>query len=116
MSHTLVIVESPAKARTIEKYLGDGYQVAASVGHVRDLPKDELGVDVDNDFKPKYVTTKAKLVKELKSLASAEDITRVILATDPDREGEAIAYHVAERLGYERDKDRFQRVTFHEVT
>ena len=116
MSHTLVIVESPAKARTIEKYLGDGYQVAASVGHVRDLPKDELGVDVDNDFKPKYVTTKAKLVKELKSLASAEDITRVILATDPDREGEAIAYHVAERLGYEKDKDRFQRVTFHEVT
>ncbi|MEC9015739.1 MAG: toprim domain-containing protein, partial [Gemmatimonadota bacterium] len=58
MSHTLVIVESPAKARTIEKYLGDGYEVAASVGHVRDLPKDELGVDVDNDFKPKYVTTK----------------------------------------------------------
>ena len=65
MSHTLVIVESPAKARTIEKYLGDGYQVAASVGHVRDLPKDELGVDVDNDFKPKYVRTKTKLVKEL---------------------------------------------------
>ena len=72
MSHTLVIVESPTKARTIEKYLGDGYEVAASVGHVRDLPKDELGVDVDNDFKPKYVTTKTKLVKELRSLASAE--------------------------------------------
>ena len=81
MSHTLVIVESPTKARTIEKYLGDGYEVAASVGHVRDLPKDELGVDVDNDFKPKYVTTKTKLVKELRSLASAKDITRVILAT-----------------------------------
>jgi len=116
MSHTLVIVESPTKARTIEKYLGDGYEVAASVGHVRDLPKDELGVDVDNDFKPKYVTTKTKLVKELRSLASAENITRIILATDPDREGEAIAYHVAERLGYEKDKDRFQRVTFHELT
>ena len=99
MSHTLVIVESPTKARTIEKYLGDGYEVAASVGHVRDLPKDELGVDVDNDFKPKYVTTKTKLVKELRSLASAENITRVILATDPDREGEAIVYHVAARLG-----------------
>ena len=116
MSHTLVIVESPMKARTIEKYLGDGYEVAASVGHVRDLPKKELGVDVEHGFKPKYVTTQPSVVRDLKKKASAGGITRVILATDPDREGEAIAYHVAERLGYENDKDRFQRVTFHEIT
>ena len=102
MSHTLVIVESPTKARTIEKYLGDGYEVAASVGHVRDLPKDELGVDVDNDFKPKYVTTKTKLVKELRSLASAENITRVILATDPDREGRRSRTMLQSDLGMKR--------------
>ena len=116
MSHTLVIVESPAKARTIGKYLGDGYEVAASVGHVRDLPKKELGVDIEHGFKPKYVTTQPTVVRDLRSKASAEDITRVILAMDPDREGEAIAYHVAEQLGYRNDQGRFQRVTFREVT
>ncbi len=112
----LVIVESPAKARTIEKYLGKGYQVAASVGHVRDLPKKELGVDVDNGFEPKYVTIrgKGKVIADLKKKAKNAD--RVILATDPDREGEAIAYHVAEQLGYEKDRERFQRVTFREIT
>ncbi|HIA74115.1 MAG TPA: toprim domain-containing protein, partial [Gemmatimonadetes bacterium] len=116
MSHTLVIVESPAKARTIGKYLGDGYEVAASVGHVRDLPKKELGVDIEHGFKPKYVTTQPTVIRDLRSKASAENITRVILAMDPDREGEAIAYHVAEQLGYRNDQGRFQRVTFREVT
>jgi len=112
----LVIVESPAKARTIGKYLGSGYDVAASVGHVRDLPAKELGVDVEHGFEPKYVTIrgKGKVITELKQKAAKADT--VILATDPDREGEAIAYHVAEQLGYEKDKDRFQRVTFREIT
>jgi DNA topoisomerase I len=112
----LVIVESPAKARTISKYLGSGYEVAASVGHVRDLPAKELGVDVEHGFEPKYVTIrgKGKVISELKKKASKADM--VILATDPDREGEAIAYHVAEQLGYEKDRDRFQRVTFREIT
>ena len=112
----LVIVESPAKAKTIGKYLGRGYDVAASVGHVRDLPKKELGVDVEHGFEPKYVTIrgKGKVISELKKKAETADM--VILATDPDREGEAIAYHVAEQLGYEKNRDRFQRVTFREIT
>ncbi|MDZ7779169.1 MAG: type I DNA topoisomerase [Gemmatimonadota bacterium] len=112
----LVIVESPAKANTIEKYLGEGYEVAASVGHVRDLPPKELGVDVEHGFEPKYVTIrgKGKVITDLKKRAKNAD--RVILATDPDREGEAIAYHVAEQLGYEKNQDRFQRVTFREIT
>ncbi len=112
----LVIVESPAKAKTISKYLGSGYEVAASVGHVRDLPQKELGVDVEHGFEPKYVTIrgKGKVITELKK--KAKGASTVILATDPDREGEAIAYHVAEQLGYEKDRDRFQRVTFREIT
>jgi DNA topoisomerase-1 len=112
----LVIVESPAKARTIGKYLGRGYDVAASVGHVRDLPTKELGVDIEHGFEPKYVTIrgKGKVISELRKKAADADM--VILATDPDREGEAIAYHVAEQLGYEQDKSRFQRVTFREIT
>ena len=107
----LVIVESPAKARTIGKYLGSGYQVAASVGHVRDLPTKELGVDVDNGFEPHYVTIRGKgpVLTDLKK--KAKGASMVILATDPDREGEAIAFHVAEQLGYPKDRDRFQRVT-----
>ena len=112
----LVIVESPAKARTIERYLGAGYDVAASVGHVRDLPPKELGVDVDNGFEPKYVTIhgKAKVIADLKKRAKSAD--QVLLATDPDREGEAIAYHVAEQLGDPTDSVRFRRVQFHEIT
>ena len=112
----LIIVESPAKARTIGRYLGSDYEVAASVGHVRDLPAKELGVDVDHGFKPEYVTIrgKGKILQDLKR--KAKDAEDVILATDPDREGEAIAYHVAEQLGYERSPDRFHRVTFHEIT
>ena len=94
----LVIVESPAKARTIGKYLGEGYEVVASVGHVRDLPTKELGVDIENGFEPKYVTIrgKGKVIAELKRKGRVAD--RIVLATDPDREGEAIAYHVAEQL------------------
>ena len=112
----LVIVESPAKARTIARYLGRDYDVAASVGHVRDLPKKELGVDIENGFEPKYETIrgKGKILKELKSKAKKAE--SIILATDPDREGEAIAYHVAHYLGFEDDRSRFERVTFREIT
>ena len=112
----LVIVESPAKARTISRYLGEGYEVAASVGHVRDLPAKELGVDVEKGFEPKYVTIrgKGKILQELKRMA--KEAEGVILATDPDREGEAIAYHVASQLGFEKTPERFQRVTFNEIT
>src|SRR5205807_4839479 len=96
---TLVIVESPTKAKTIGRYLGRGYTVKATVGHVRDLPKRELGVDVDNGFTPKYVTIKekAKTLAEIKKAAKAS--AHVLIATDPDREGEAIAWHVAGQLG-----------------
>ena len=113
----LVIVESPAKARTIGKYLGPEYRVRASVGHIRDLPERELGVDLENDFAPKYVTIrgKGKVIQELRR--EAEGASEVLLATDPDREGEAIAWHVAEQLGYETgDRGRFRRVLFHEIT
>jgi len=114
--HRLVIVESPAKARTIERYLGPGYEVAASVGHIRDLPRKELGVDIEGGFEPKYVTIrgKGKVITELKQKAKGAE--RILLATDPDREGEAIAYHVAEQLGDPGDSALFGRVQFHEIT
>jgi DNA topoisomerase-1 len=114
---SLVIVESPAKARTINKILGKGYTVKASVGHVMDLPAKKLGVDVDNDFEPEYGTIpgKEKILKELKKSAKAAD--RIYLAPDPDREGEAIAYHVAESIADKKgDQDRIFRVTFNEIT
>ncbi len=117
-SRHLVIVESPAKARTIGKYLGPAYVVKASVGHVMDLPKRELGVDVDAGFEPRYVTIRGK-GKVLTELARfADGAARVILATDPDREGEAIAYHVAQQLGYHPGSGdgRFARVRFNEIT
>src|SRR2546427_486415 len=109
----LVIVESPTKAKTIGKYLGSGYTVKATVGHVRDLPQRELGVDVDNGFTPKYVTIKekAKTLAEIKKAAKQSE--RVLIATDPDREGEAIAWHVAETLG---NGTNVRRVLFHEIT
>ncbi len=112
----LVIVESPAKARTISRYLGRDYDVAASVGHVRDLPKKELGVDVEKGFEPRYVTIrgKGKVLTDLKKKAGK--VGRVILATDPDREGEAIAFHVAEYLGLKEAPERFRRVEFREIT
>ena len=110
----LVIVESPAKANTIKKYLGSGYEVMASMGHVRDLPKSKLGVDVENHFQPKYEPIKGKedLIKKLKSAAKKSET--VYLATDPDREGEAISWHLAEILGV--DTNQPNRVTFNEIT
>ena len=110
----LVIVESPAKAKTIEKYLGTGYKVKASMGHLRDLPKSKMGVDIENGFEPQYIPVKEKseLIKELKS--DAKSAKTVYLATDPDREGEAISWHLKELLELPNDKAR--RVTFNEIT
>jgi len=115
MKKRLVIVESPAKARTLNKYLGKGYQVKASMGHVRDLPKSKLGVDVENNFKPTYVTIKGKekVLRELKK--DAKDTQEIFLASDPDREGEAIAWHVAQALGKKEDR-KLKRILFHEIT
>lgn len=114
MSNTLVIVESPAKAKTIGKFLGKKYTVKASVGHVRDLPKSQLGVDVDNDFELKYITIRGKgeILKELKSAAKKAD--NVLLASDPDREGEAIAWHLMQALNI--DEDTKCRIVFNEIT
>ncbi len=113
-SGKLVIVESPAKAKTIGKYLGSGYTVKSSVGHVRDLLKSRLSVDVDENYEPEYrvPNDKRKVVKELK--AAAEKATEIFLATDPDREGEAIAWHVLESA--EMEPERTKRVVFHEIT
>ena len=110
----LVIVESPSKAKTIGKYLGAGYTVKASMGHLRDLPKSTMGVDLEHDFTPKYVPVAGKedLIKDLKKAAS--DADTVYLATDPDREGEAISWHLKELLGLSDSKAR--RVTFNEIT
>ena len=110
----LVIVESPAKAKTIRKYLGDGYEVTASMGHIRDLPASQLGIDVDHDYTPQYINIKGKekLIKELKSEAKKAD--QVYLATDPDREGEAISWHLAHLLGL--NIEDANRVTFGEIT
>ena len=110
----LVIVESPAKAKTVGRFLGKGYTVKASIGHIRDLLKSQLSVDVENDFTPKYRVPNEKkpIVKELKQLAKTH--AQVFLATDPDREGEAISWHLAETL--ETEPSRTHRVTFHEIT
>ena len=111
---TLVVVESPAKAKTIEKYLGKNYVVRASMGHLRDLPKSQFGIDVDNDFAPKYIDIRGKgdLIKALKKEAKNADT--VYLASDPDREGEAIAWHLAYILGLDETKDC--RIVFNEIT
>ncbi len=110
----LVIVESPAKAKTIEKYLGDDYKVVASMGHLRDLPKSTLGIDIENDFEPKYIPVKdhKDVIDTLKKLSKSAKT--VYLATDPDREGEAISWHLKELLALPDDKAR--RVTFNEIT
>src|SRR3989344_8428619 len=128
----LIVVESPTKAKTISKFLGSGFLVRSSFGHVRDLPKSTLGVDVEHGFKPKYIVpAKAKpVIAELKEAVKKSDT--VILATDEDREGEAIAWHLSQALGLENDankKDirnirmgnsqhshRVQRIVFHEIT
>ena len=118
MSKSLVIVESPAKAKTIEKYLGKGFEVRASVGHIMDLPKNEIGVELKNrTFEPELVVSpgKEKVVEQLKKLAAKSD--EIFLAPDPDREGEAIAYHLALQLGTSaKERKKIRRVTFNEIT
>jgi len=111
----LVIVESPAKARTLNRYLGKSFEVKASMGHVMDLPKSKLGVDVENNFAPTYVTIKGKekILKELKK--AAKDAKEVYLASDPDREGEAIAWHIAQIIG-KNNQEKVKRILFHEIT
>ena len=114
MGQKLVIVESPAKAKTIEKYLGKNYVVEASMGHVRDLPKSQLGVDIENEYNPKYITIRGKgeLLSKLRKLAKKSD--KIYLATDPDREGEAISWHLANVLKI--DENENCRIEFNEIT
>lgn len=114
MEKYLVIVESPAKAKTIKKYLGSKYDVKASMGHVRDLPRSQTGVDVDANYEPKYITIRGKgpILKDLKS--AAKKAKQIFLAADPDREGEAIAWHLAHSL--DMDLDSECRVVFNEIT
>ena len=114
MTKNLVIVESPTKSKTIEKFLGRNYTVRASMGHLRDLPKSLFGVDIEHDFEPKYINIRGKgeLIKELKTLAKKAD--KIYLATDPDREGEAIGWHLAHILGV--DPEANCRIEFHEIT
>ena len=114
MAKNLVIVESPAKVKTIKKFLGKNYEVTASNGHVRDLPKSQLGIDVEHDFEPKYITIRGKgdiLAKLRKEVKKAD---KIYLATDPDREGEAISWHLAQALKLE-DKNVY-RISFNEIT
>jgi DNA topoisomerase I len=113
MADKLVIVESPAKAKTIQKYLGRGYRVTSSMGHVRDLPKNGLAIDVDHDFAPSYEVTREKVVSELRS--AARGVEAVYLATDPDREGEAIAWHILQAVPLPK-KTAVHRVVFQEIT
>ncbi len=114
MSRSLIIVESPAKARTIGKFAGKGYKVVASMGHIRDLPKSKLGVDLERDFEPHYVTlrTKSKVLKELRE--AAKGVKEILLAPDPDREGEAIAWHLADYLA--SSGAEIHRMVFNEIT
>ena len=114
MAKYLVIVESPAKAKTIKKFLGSNYEVIASNGHVRDLPKSQMGIDVDNDFEPKYITIRGKgdILAQLRKEVKKAD--KVYLATDPDREGEAISYHLSKAL--KLDDKKYKRITFNEIT
>ena len=114
MAHYLVIVESPAKVKTIKKFLGSSYTVAASQGHVRDLPKSSLGIDIEHDYDPKYITIRGKgdILAALRKEVKKSD--KVFLATDPDREGEAISWHLAAAL--KLDKKKMRRITFNEIT
>jgi DNA topoisomerase-1 len=113
MGDKIVIVESPAKAKTIQKYLGRGYRVTSSMGHVRDLPKRDLSIDVDNDFEPVYEVTKQKVVSELRQAVRGADA--IYLATDPDREGEAIAWHITQAVNVPK-RTPIYRVVFQEIT
>ena len=114
MAKNLLIVESPAKAKTIEKILGKDFEVKSCYGHIRDLEKDEMGIDVNNNFEPRYIVPdeKERVVKDLKALAKKSD--EVWLATDEDREGEAISWHLCEVLGL--DPSTTKRIVFHEIT
>ena len=114
MAKYLVIVESPAKVKTIKKFLGKNYEVVASNGHVRDLPKSQMGIDTENDFEPKYITIRGKgdILAKLRKEAKKAD--KVYLATDPDREGEAISWHLSQAL--KLDDKNAQRITFNEIT
>ena len=115
MAKNLVILESPAKVKTIKKFLGSNYEVMASNGHVRDLPKSQLGFDAEHDYEPKYITIRGKgelLAKLRKEVKKAD---KVFLATDPDREGEAISWHLEKALKLE-DSKKCQRITFNEIT
>ena len=114
MKKNLVIVESPAKARTLAKILGRDYSLKASLGHIRDLPRSRLGVDIEHGFAPKYVVSrdKSKTVRELKQ--AVKDAVAIYLATDPDREGEAIAWHLIEVT--KSNKKPYRRIVFHEIT
>ena len=114
MAKYLVIVESPAKVKTVKKFLGSNYEVAASNGHVRDLPKSQMGIDIENDFEPKYITIRGKgeLLAGLRKAAKKAD--KVYLATDPDREGEAISWHLSKALNL--DEKKMRRITFNEIT
>src|SRR5690625_4754534 len=114
MSKYLVIVESPAKAKTIERYLGKNYTVRASNGHVRDLPKSQMGVDVDNNYEPRYITIRGKGEKLKELRKEAKKAEKIYLAADPDREGEAIAWHLAHALNVDETSDC--RVVFNEIT
>lgn len=116
MGQSLVIVESPAKARTIKKYLGRGYQVVASVGHIKDLPEKELGVDIKKNFEPTYVIIKGKQKVLKKIIEAAEKADNVFLAPDPDREGEAIAWHIGEEIAKKSKKKKIHRILFNEIT
>ncbi|MBU4000477.1 DNA topoisomerase I, partial [Patescibacteria group bacterium] len=115
MIMNLIIVESPTKAKTISKFLGDNYIVRSSYGHIRDLPKNKLGVDIENDFRPTYVISpkNKKYVVELKQIAAESE--KVILATDEDREGEAIAWHLTQILDLGKPESA-ERIVFHEIT
>lgn len=114
MGKTLVIVESPSKAKTISKFLGKNYHVEATAGHVKDLPKSQLGVDIENDFTPRYITIRGKgsIIEKIKKEAKKAD--SILLATDPDREGEAISWHISNILNMDDNKDC--RIEFHEIT
>src|ERR1700683_1634822 len=116
MAKALVIVESPAKAKTINKYLGKNYLVKSSLGHIKDLPKRDLAVDVEHGFEPRYelIEGKKKLIQELKQ--AAKKVDQVYLAADPDREGEAICYHLQEELDGSKKGPKFYRVMFNEIT
>lgn len=114
MAKYLVIVESPAKVKTIKKFLGKNYEVAASQGHVRDLPKSQLGIDVEHDFEPKYITIRGKGELLAKLRKSAKKADKIFLATDPDREGEAISWHLKTAL--HTDEEKMHRITFNEIT